>query len=221
MKYKAKLNYENSQEVGDAINRLNERYKSGSRSFKHIEIAEGLHQIEVRDEIELLPYGIFEVGAFIGARWMHENYRIELGRWQKRINQELFEDDYHPTVYDKTKIYLKDNQPLEFNVKDAVGITSSFNTIKPYFTASTLKRIVEFSEFKQVPNLNSTVYLSKNDLILHYHIFSGFLLIFGIKNDHSNQHHFDIVIPFLLLGLPHRILGLIKPEGCHEKCPGK
>jgi len=188
MDYKACLKYEDHNELSKAIKRLNDRYRLGSRAFDLKINAGGKHEIKVTDKSDLVPYGIFEIGTYLGQNWMHKYFRIELGDWQKSINKELFKDEYYPQ-YEKVKIALRKNQIVEFKIKDAIGITSSINTIKPFLNHNCYKRIAEYSEFKLIENTNSKIHISKDDLMLNYHILSDQLLIFGIKIDYTNNHY--------------------------------
>lgn len=201
MNNKAYLKYENIDDLREVVNWLNERYKLGSRTFSLIEKIEGKHEVTVTDKSDLIPYGIFEIGSYIGQKWMRNNYRLELGEWQESINQLLFKDVYYPK-YEKVKLSFKNSLIEEFEVRNALGITSSLDTIKPFLSEQNYFRIAQFCEFKKVEYVNSHVYTSNDGLKLNYHIINDQLLIFGTKADYTNKDYevrlisaFEIKIP--------------------------
>ncbi len=186
MNNKAYLQTENVKDLHEVINWLNERYKLGSRSFSIVENSGNNYEINVNDKSDLIPYGIFEVGSYIGQKWMRKNYRLELGNWQESINKTLFKDEYYPK-YEKVNLSLNNKEINEFKVRNAIGITSSLDTLKPFLSQEDYSRIIKFSEFNQIPNIKSFLYTSKEGLNINYHIVNDKLLIFGVKSDYSKE----------------------------------
>ncbi len=119
MNYKAYLDYKNINDLRELVNNLNVKCKLDSRSFTLLENVDGNHELNLIEGIDMLPYGIFQIGCYIGQHWMSKNYRLELGEWQKSVNQVLFKDDYFPT-YDKENLSLKNGLLEEFTIKSAL-----------------------------------------------------------------------------------------------------
>lgn len=183
----ANLEFENTTLLKEVVEKYNWIYRNTSRKCELKINQDKSNKISISDDGKLLPYGLFEIGTYIGSRLIYESYKIELVGWTKKIQKTVFEEEFHPKN-ETINLFLKDEE-LNFTIKNATGINSAIGTIKPFINESDFLKIAQFSEFDEIKNLKSKNYLTRNQYRINYSIVKNYLLIFGVDLRYGKDYY--------------------------------
>lgn len=181
----AYLEYRDSEFLKYVVEKYNHSHRKSTRSCELEIIGDGKHQISIVDEVDLMPYGIFDIGTQIGFVDMHNNFRIELKIWGKNYNQVIFNSNTFPKL-ETYNVEIKEGQIVSIPIHKSVGINSSIGNLKPYLTKDDFIKIYEKSNFQIVRS--STVQTQKKKRI-NYYIQDNYLFLFGVDIRYSPNHY--------------------------------
>jgi hypothetical protein len=176
---KANLEFEETGLLLEVIEKYNWMYRNTSRKCDLNLKKTGIHELTITDDGNLIPYGIFEIGTYIGNRLIYDNYRIKLTGWRKLFHETVHESEFHPQE-EKITLTLKENEEVILKIKSATGINSGIGNLKPFLMEKDFLDITEFSQFKEIKYFETINHQTRNNLRINYTIIEKYLLIFGV-----------------------------------------
>lgn len=184
----ALLEFEDLELLKTVIENYNQVYRNSSRRCVLKTKSPFEHEIEITDDGQLLPYGIFEIGRHIGYQLMYKNYRIRLTGWKQNFHQTIFESENHP-VEESVFLTLENNEAINFKIKKATGYDSEIETVMPFISQSDFEEISTFSLIQIIRHLHWTEQKTQRGLRINYLITGKYLLIFGVDLRYGQNYY--------------------------------
>lgn len=175
----ANLEFEDIELLQAAVRAFNWDHRNTSRKCALKLNPSGIHEITVEDNGNLIPFGLFEIGTYIGYRQMYTNYRIRLGGWRKSFHRTIFEGDFYPQE-EMMPLMLNGADGITLQLKSATGYDSGIETIRPFLSQEDFQGITEFSQFREIKHPNATDYKTWQNQKINYSIVGKYLLLFGV-----------------------------------------
>jgi len=181
----ANLYYEDSDLLEEVVKWYNHSHRNSTRSCELTIGHQSQHRLKVIDKVELMPYGLHDIGTQIGHMEMKAKFRIKLTGWFESHNKTIYKSDNHPTNETFSIITQNDTQQ-NIPVRSATGINSNFATVKQYLFEEDIEQIEDKSNLHK---LTPSTFQTSSHKRLNFFIQENNLILFGTDLRYGKNHY--------------------------------